>query len=123
MSYDERIAERIRRALHDRRGITEKKMFGGIAFLSRGRMFCGVLRDDLVVRVGPDRHETALARPGTRPMDFTGRPMKGFVYVAPRGCRTARDLRRWIEDGLAGSAIAKAKGRKRKLGGKNHAVR
>lgn len=109
MAYNERLAERTRKAIGARRGIEEKKMFGGLAFLDRGKMFCGVLGNDLVVRVGAARHETAIARPGARPMDFTGRPMRGFVYVAPEGCRTPTALRRWIKDGLTGVAAGPAK--------------
>lgn len=101
MACDEKLAERIRVALKGRRGITEKKMFGGVAFLSRGNMLCGVVGSDLVVRVGPDAYEEALARPHAREMDFTGRPMKGMVYVAPAGVRTARQLDAWLERGLA----------------------
>jgi len=101
MASDEKLAERVRVALKGRRGIAEKKMFGGVAFLSRGNMLCGVVGSDLVVRVGPDAYEEALARPHAREMDFTGRPMKGMVYVAPAGVRTARQLDAWLERGLA----------------------
>src|SRR5688572_3041589 len=72
-------------------------MFGGIAFLLDGKMFIGIANDDLMVRVGPDRHDEALARPHVRPMDFTGRPMRGYVFVAPAGIRDARALTRWID--------------------------
>jgi TfoX/Sxy family transcriptional regulator of competence genes len=83
-----------------RKGITEKKMFGGLAFMLHGKMFCGVLKDDLVVRVGPDRHEKALSRAHARPMDFTGRPLKGYGFVGPGGLKTDKLLARWIEEGL-----------------------
>lgn len=65
-------------------------------FMVGGNMACGIVRDDLMVRVGPERHEAALAEPHTRPMDFAGRPMKGMVYVAPEGCKTAAALARWV---------------------------
>ena len=97
MAYDERLADRIRRALHDRDDIQEKKMFGGITFMVAGRMACGVVHDDLMVRVGPDGYEAALAEPHTRPMDFTGRPMRGMVYVEPAATRSDSDLARWVD--------------------------
>jgi TfoX/Sxy family transcriptional regulator of competence genes len=97
MAYDEALAERVRSAVGRRAGVTEKRMFGGIAFLLGGKMFCGVANDDLMVRVGPDRHEDSLAQPHVRPMDFTGRPMKGYVYVGPPGTRTESAVRKWVE--------------------------
>jgi len=99
VAYDERLAERIRRALAVREGLSEKKMFGGIAFMLNGNMCAGVVSDQLMVRVGPERHEEALARPHARPMDFTGRPMKGMVYVGPEGYRSDADLAAWVSQG------------------------
>lgn len=75
-------------------------MFGGLAFLVNGHMCCGVTAGDLMVRVGSDLHERALKRPHARPMDFTGRPLRGFVYVAREGCRTAAQLKGWVKLGL-----------------------
>ena len=72
-------------------------MFGGITFMVAGRMACGVIHDDLLVRVGKPSHEAALAEPHTRPMDFTGRPIHGMVYVEPAGVRSDVDLARWVE--------------------------
>lgn len=100
MAYDERLADRIREALTGRKAVTEKKMFGGIAFMLRGNMCCGVLNDDLVVRIGPERYNKALAQPHARPMDFTGRPLKGFVFVNPGGYRTARTLAAWMKKAI-----------------------
>jgi TfoX/Sxy family transcriptional regulator of competence genes len=97
MAYDEGLADRIRKALHDRDDIEEKKMFGGITFMVAGRMACGVVHDDLMVRVGPDGHEAALAEPDARPMDFTGRPTRGMVYVEPAATRRDKDLARWVD--------------------------
>ncbi len=71
-------------------------MFGGLAFLRGGRMFCGIANEDLMVRVGPEGYEAALTKPHVRPMDFTGRPMKGYVFVAPAGRRTDAALRAWV---------------------------
>ena len=96
MAYDEKLAQRVRSALATSRRVTEKKMFGGLAFLAGGRMCCGVLGDTLMVRVGPERHAAALSRPHARPMDFTGRPLTGFVYVAPAGIRSRQALTKWI---------------------------
>lgn len=72
-------------------------MFGGVAYLREGRMFIGVLHDELMVRVGKDAHAVALAKPHVRPMDFTGRPIEGYVYVAPKGFATDAALKAWIE--------------------------
>ncbi len=96
MAYDEKLADRVRSALARYRRITEKKMFGGLAFMLKGRMCCGVLNDDLVVRVGPEHYAVALTRPYARPMDFTGRPISGFVYVAACGVRGDAALAKWL---------------------------
>lgn len=101
MAFDEKLADRVRAVLAKRRGIAERRMFGGIAFLVRGHMACGVTGRDLMVRVGPDAYDDALARPHARPMDFTGRPMRGLVYVAPAGVRSAPALRAWVDRGVA----------------------
>jgi TfoX/Sxy family transcriptional regulator of competence genes len=101
VAYDEQLAQRIRAALKGRRGVSEKKMFGGLSFLLHGNMCCGIAKGELMVRVGPVAYEKALARKHARPMDFTGKPLKGYVYVAPQGIRSQRDLRGWVEQGLA----------------------
>ena len=97
MAYDEALAERIRIALRGRDDVAERKMFGGITFMVAGKMACGVIHEDLMVRVGAESHEAAVAEPHTRPMDFTGRPMRGMVYVAPAGVRTDAALDRWVQ--------------------------
>lgn len=107
MAYDEALADRVRRAIGPRSDVTEKKMFGGVAFLLDGKMFCGVASDDLMVRVGPDRHDEALARAHVRPMDFTGRPMKGYVFVSSAGCRTERAVKAWVDWSTAFVATVK----------------
>jgi len=109
VAYDEKLAERVRRALTPREGLSEKRMFGGIAFMLRGNMACGIVKDELMVRVGPERYDDALARPHARPMDFTGRPMRGMVYVEPEGCRTDEGLKWWVEQGLNFAASLPAK--------------
>ncbi len=112
MAYDEALAARIRSVLAERGDVTEQKMFGGIAFMIGGRMAVGVVSDDLMVRVGPDAHDEALARPHVRPMDFTGRPMRGFVYVAPAGVADDPELQRWVEAGASFAASQpRSKGR------------
>jgi TfoX/Sxy family transcriptional regulator of competence genes len=101
MAYDEALANRIRDVLRDRDDVAERKMFGGLAFMVGGRMACGVVHDDLMVRVGSDAHDDALREAHTRPMDFTGRPSRGMVYVAPAGVADDADLARWVERGVA----------------------
>jgi hypothetical protein len=96
MSYDEGLAQRVREVLSERRGVAEKKMFGGLAFLLEGSMFCGIVKEDLMVRVGPARNAEALAQAHARPMDFTGKPMAGYVFVAPDGYASDEALARWV---------------------------
>lgn len=104
MPYDEGLAQRLRELLDDDARIAEKRMFGGVAFLVNGHMAVGIIRDELMVRVGPAGYEAALAAPHARAMDFTGRPMRGFVVVAPAGFEEDADLRRWLELGVAHAA-------------------
>lgn len=89
------LAERLRKALAGRGGIGEKKMFGGVCFLLRGNMLCGTGQGKFMFRVGKDQDAAALARPGAKPMDITGRAMKGFVWVDPAKC-DARALKAWL---------------------------
>lgn len=100
MAYDEKLANRVRKALARRRGIAEIKMMGGLCFTLYGNMCCGVVNNDLVVRVGPERYEEALVRPHARLMDFTGRPLKGFVFVNPSGSRTDKALATWVKEAI-----------------------
>ena len=100
MAYDEGLAERLRDVSSEQIGVTEKKMFGGLAFLWQGHMFCGIVGEDLMVRVGAERYEQALLEPHTRAMDFTGRPMKGYVYVEPKGFEADDELKNWVNRGL-----------------------
>lgn len=109
MAYDEKLAERVRRALAGREGLSERKMFGGIAFMLWGNMCCGIVGDQLMVRVGPERHDDALSQPHARPMDFSGRPMRGMVYVGADGLATDDALGRWLERGLDFAATLPAK--------------
>ena len=106
MTVDLELATRIRAVLSGHPDIREQSMMGGLTFMSGGKMACGVIGDQLMVRVGPEAHAEALSRPHVRPMDFTGRPLSGFVYVAPAGIKTRAALTEWLERGLAYAAIA-----------------
>lgn len=101
MAFDAGLAERIREVLVDVGGVTERKMFGGLAFLIHGNMFVGVVGETLMARDGADRYQAALAREFAREMDFTGKPMKGNVYVEPDGTRADVDLALWVGTCLA----------------------
>jgi TfoX/Sxy family transcriptional regulator of competence genes len=100
MAYDEMLAERIRTVLGRRKGISERRMFGGLAFMASGNMAVGIVDKDLMVRVGPKGHADALAQPHARVMDFTGKPSRGMVYVGPKGVATDETLKAWIERGM-----------------------
>ena len=109
MAYDETLAERIREVLRRRKGITEQKMFGGLAFLRRGNMCCGVITKNLVLRLGKEGAAEALIEAHTRPMDFTGRPMKTIIYVAPEGYASDEALERRVGDALKFASTLPAK--------------
>jgi len=96
MAYSESLAERIRRAFGRRRGIEEKKMFGGVCFLLNGNMLVGVWKDSLIARLGPDQGDEALLEPHVRKMDITGKPMKGWIMVKPEGIEHDDQLNDWI---------------------------
>ncbi len=100
MAYDEHLAARVRTLLAPRTDVSERKMFGGLTFMIGGNMCCGVNGDELIVRLDPDCEVEALARPHARPMDFTGRPMRGFVTVRPDGLNGDR-LNRWVQEAVA----------------------
>ncbi|MBC8423378.1 TfoX/Sxy family protein [bacterium] len=101
MTYDEPLAARVREALEDHEGVVEKKMFGGLCMLINGNMCCGVVEDRLMVRVGPEAYADTLALPHACEMDFTGKPLKGMVYVDAKGLGTQADLCAWVERGIA----------------------
>ncbi|MBT2398303.1 TfoX/Sxy family protein [Streptomyces sp. ISL-100] len=104
MAFDEGLAERIRERLGADPLIAEKRMFGGLAFLRQGNMAVGVIGDELMVRVGPEHTDAALARPGARVFDFTGRPMRGWVVVAANVLTKDAELDAWIREGHAFAA-------------------
>ncbi len=100
MAYDDGLAARISDVLAGEPGLIEKKMFGGLAFIIDGNLCCGVVGITLMVRIDRDSYEEALTEPHTRPMDFTGRPMRGLIYVDPEGVAEDPELRAWVERGV-----------------------
>ena len=130
MAYDEQLANRIRQAFGARDDITERKMFGGLAFLCLGRMCCGIVGSDLMVRIPDDEFDAVMRNRNVRPMDFTGRPLRGFVYVSPPGFRTGAALRTWLsrgervaEEKAAGPTKSRHPSRKTGSSGSRHRVR
>jgi hypothetical protein len=101
MAYDEGLAQRVTELLEEKPGFNEKKMFGGVCYLLNGNMACGVLNEDIIVRVGVERYEDSLKSPHTRKFDMTGRPMKGWVMVSPEGHESDEDLEAWIKKGVS----------------------
>ena len=99
MAFDEGLAERVRALLADYTDARERKMFGGLCFLCGGNMACGIVGDELMVRVGPNASSDALSHPYAREMDFTGRSMKGMIYVEVAGFAEDADLATWVERG------------------------
>lgn len=100
MAYDDGLAQRAREVIEELPGFNEKKMFGGICWLLHGNMAGGIINDDIIIRVGPDNYESALALPHTRVFDITGRVMKGWVMVSPKGHEEDKDLESWIRKGI-----------------------
>ena len=109
MAFDESVAKRVRKALASQKEITERRMFGGLAFLLNGNMCCGVLKDQLVLRLGPDGAQAALKDPHAREMDFTGKPMSSMVYVEPAGFATQANLSKWLRRAIKFTAALPAK--------------
>ena len=115
MAYNEKLAERVRQALLlCNVYIEEKKMMGGLTFMVNDKMCVGISNDKLMVRLAPEEYENALAQPNCRPMDFTGRPMKGFVYISPQGLETSTDLKYWLDRALAYNERAPKSKKRRK---------
>lgn len=104
MAYDEVLADRIREALTPRAGLSERKMFGGLAFMIDGNMACGVIGDELMVRLDDADVERALAEPHVRPMDFTGKPLRRMIYVDAVGISADAELASWVEAGAGYAA-------------------
>src|SRR3989344_3478653 len=97
MAYDENLTNRVRAKLKNQQKVEEKKMMGGLTFMVKGKMCVGIMKDELMARIDPEAYETALQKMGCREMNFTGRPMKGFVFVSPEGTSNKRDLDYWID--------------------------
>lgn len=108
MAYDLKLAERIRSHL-DGVPFVEKKMFGGVGFLVGGNMACGVNKDNLIVRVNPEKNDALLKKPHTKPFDLTGKPMKGWLLVEADGVRTDRQLSTWVKEGIEFASSLPAK--------------
>ena len=108
MAYDEQLANSVREFLSGKKKVVEKKMMGGLTFMVNDKMCIGILNDDLMARIDPEVYESALKRRGCREMDFTGRPMKGFVFVGPEGTRSKKDLEYWLDLALDFNKRAKA---------------
>ena len=106
---DEELVNLVRQTIGPRTDVAEKRMFGGVAFLLEGKMTCGVVGKDLMIRVSPEEFDASLAEPHIRPMDFTGRPMRGFLYLDEGGWSQARVRKRWINGGLQYAASLPAK--------------
>lgn len=104
MAFDEQLAARVEMLIGARDGVASRRMFGGIAWMLDGNMACGVVRDDLMLRLGPDGAAAALTEPGARPMDFTGRPMRGYVFVDAEATAPDASLAAWVERALAFAA-------------------
>lgn len=100
MAYDETLASRIQDILSGQPSLDAKKMFGGVGYLVQGNMACGVHKDMLIVRVGPEAFDDTMQLPHTRPFDMTGRPMKGWIMVEPAGFESEADLKQWVQTGV-----------------------
>ena len=114
MAYNELLADRIRVALAAHSDLEEKKMFGGLAFMYKGKMACGIVKDELMVRVVASRYESSLEKPHCREMDFTGRPMRGYVFVDAPAIATDAQLSYWLDVGKAFVTALPAKEKKAK---------
>lgn len=114
MAYDEKLADRVREIIAEtQKSIEEKKMFGGLCFMVNNKMCVGVEQERLMLRINPDNYEDAIEKEGCSPMDFTGKPMKGYVYVDKDVLQTKKQLQYWIALALAYNKIAKASKKKK----------
>ncbi|HLG28516.1 MAG TPA: TfoX/Sxy family protein [Paenisporosarcina sp.] len=112
MAYNEQLAKRVRELFPFKQKVEEKKMMGGLTFMVNNKMCLGILGDNLMARIDPEVYDSTLEKKGCREMDFTGRPMKGFVFVGPEGTKLKKDLEYWIN--LALDFNKKAKSSKKK---------
>jgi|SRR4030095_596103 len=100
MAYNEKLGERISKLLKPHKGVVEKKMFGGIAYMFKNKMMCGIIKNDLMVRTLDEKFEGMLKKLHVRQMDFAGRPMRGFLYVGPDAIKTDKQLSAWLDVGI-----------------------
>lgn len=114
MAYNEKLVDRLREVLVNVPKTVEKNMFGGVCFMVNNKMCVGVVKDELMCRINPEIQDEVLERAGCRTMDFTGRPMKGFVFVNEEGLKSARDLMFWVSLSLEFNKIAKASTKRKK---------
>jgi TfoX/Sxy family transcriptional regulator of competence genes len=114
VAYNEELAERVREVLAERTDVEEKKMFGGLTFTVAGQMCCGVLKNDLIVRIEPTEFDALVEQPHVRPFDFTGRPMQNMVYVDASALAEDRVLRTWVQRGTTYVAAHPATAKRRK---------
>lgn len=112
MAFDEKLNNRIREALLELPDVSEKHMFGGVCYMVNGKMCIGVVKDEMMCRIGPQQYEKALERKGCREMTFTGKPLNGYVYVSDEGMKTKKDFDHWIRLCLEFNKIAKASKKK-----------
>ena len=110
MAYNEHLGDRIRRVFEEKKvvNIEEKKMMGGLTFMVNGKMCVGIVKDDLMVRLNPDLHADMVQKQGARTMDFTAKPMRGYIFVNPEGVDKDQDLEDWIQLALNFNVLAKA---------------
>jgi TfoX/Sxy family transcriptional regulator of competence genes len=113
MAYNEKLSNKIREALADLPKVEEKYMFGGVCYMLNGKMCIGVVKDEMMCRIDPEIYQEALEKTGCREMVFTGKPMKGYVYVAAEGMKTKKQFDYWI--GLCVEFNKKAKSSKKKM--------
>ena len=114
MAYNEKLANRIRERLVNLSNIEEKEMMGGLTFMVNGKMCVGIIKDEMMCRIDPELHETAVEKTGCRTMDFTKRPMKGFVMIDDSGMKSIKDFDYWIQLSLDYNKKAKASKKKKK---------
>lgn len=113
MAFDELLADRVRLILKEKHtNFEEKKMMGGLCFMVDGKMRVGIVKNDLMTRISPEEYEIAFSKKGVREMDFTGKPMKGYVFVSPEGVDLDEDLQHWVNLCLAFNPLAKASKKK-----------
>lgn len=113
MAFNEKLSDRIREALSDFPNVEEKYMFGGVCYMLNGKMCIGVVKDEMMCRIGPEAYEGALEKPGCREMVFTGKPMKGYVFVSAEGMKSKKQFDYWISLSVAFNSTARSSPKRR----------